>query len=151
FGYQLTFFRRGVRLPGEKPARSRFVTDDLKFGHFTITDLNSRRFHVAQQFSRGAFGEAGFGDGTQEPRLAWLGEWSLHLEKDGSFRAKAAEPGRSLELHLVPQKPWIAHGKNGVSIKAEAAGFASHYYSGTRLRSTGTLILDGATHAVSGE
>src|SRR5688500_8303037 len=41
FGYQLTFFRQGVRLPGAVQARSRFVVNDLKFGHFTMTDADA--------------------------------------------------------------------------------------------------------------
>lgn len=151
FGYELTFFRRGLRLPDSAPAQSRFVMNDFKFGHFTITDPAKRRFLVAQQMNRGAFGEAGFGDGVKDSRLAWLGAWSLHLEKDGSFRARAEDQGSSLDLTLVPQKPWIPHGRNGVSIKSAREQTASHYYSGTRLRSTGTLSLDGKSFAVSGD
>jgi predicted secreted hydrolase len=148
FGYQLTFFRQGTRLPAAPPARSRFVVPDLKFGHFTITDVAKRRFLFSQELMRGAFGDAGFEDGA---RLAWLGGWSLAQETDGSFRIKASEPDRSLDLHLVPQKPWVVHGKDGVSIKAERPGHASHYYSGTRLRSSGRLTVEGSAFEVEGE
>ena len=148
YGYQLTFFRHGVRPPNAPAVKSRFIVPDLKFGHFTITDVAANRFHFSQSLTRGAFGEAGFADGN---RLAWLGDWSLMLEADGSFRIKAAEADRSLELHLVAEKPWVVHGKDRLSIKSERAGHASHYYSGTRLRSTGRMRIGEASFDVAGE
>ena len=61
FGYELTFFRQGIRPPGKRdPQMSRFVVGDLKFAHFTVTDVNGKRFRFEQKASRGAFGEAGF-------------------------------------------------------------------------------------------
>jgi predicted secreted hydrolase len=149
FGYQVTFFRQGVRAPGARAAvRSRFVVDDLKFGHFTVTDAAAGKFFFSQQILRGAFGEAGFADGS---RIAWLGEWSLRLEPDGAMILRADDGGRSLDLRLESAKPWAIHGDGGVSRKAEAAGHASHYYSGTRMRSRGTLRMDGREIAVGGE
>ncbi|HEX8281379.1 MAG TPA: lipocalin-like domain-containing protein, partial [Chthoniobacterales bacterium] len=69
FGYQLTFFRHGIRPPAERdPQASRFLIGDLKFAHFTVTDVAAERFHFQQKNSRGAFREAGFDDGE---RLAW--------------------------------------------------------------------------------
>ncbi len=151
FGYQLTFFRQGVRPSTAKPARSRFVVDDLKFGHFTLTDVSSGKFLFSQQLTRGAFGEAGFGAESSAAKLAWLGNWTLALESDGSFRAKAVEGDRSVELHLASKKPWVLHGADGVSVKAEEPGHASHYYSGTRLRSTGKVSIGAAAFDVEGE
>jgi predicted secreted hydrolase len=151
FGYQLTFFRQGVRMPTGSKAQSRFVVDDLKFGHFTVTDVDAREFLFFQKLTRGAFGEAGFGDGLTEPRLAWLGSWDLRLEVDGGFRIHALEGDHTLDLKLTPQKRWAVHGENGLSRKAEGNDHASHYYSGTRLRSQGTLTIAGQTRAVEGE
>ena len=151
FGYQLTFFRQGVRTPDASQVQSRFVVNDLKFGHFTVTDVDAKEFSFFQQLTRGAFGEAGFGDGLSEPRLAWLGTWDLRLESDGSFRIQAHEANHALTLKLAPQKRWAAHGQNGVSRKAEEDDHASHYYSGTRLRSQGSLTSSGKTYAVEGE
>src|ERR1700693_2774064 len=61
FGYELTFFRYGYRSPSQRtPVKSRFVMDDVKFAHFTITDVRSGDFHVSERTSRGAYGDAGF-------------------------------------------------------------------------------------------
>ena len=148
FGYQLTFFRQGLRLPGSPEVKSRFVGDALKFGHFTITDLSAGEFHFSQSLKRGAFGEAGFAD---DHRLAWLGDWSLELAADGAFLARATDGARSLSLRLESSKPWAVHGEGGISRKAEEDGHASHYYSATRMRSAGTLRIGGKDVAVEGE
>ena len=81
-----------MRAPGQRAAaQSRFVVDDLKFGHFTVTDVKAGQFHFSQKIQRGAFGEAGFGDAK---RPVWLGEWSLGLESDGSMKLRANDRGR---------------------------------------------------------
>jgi predicted secreted hydrolase len=151
FGYELTFFRLGVRPPGAAPVQSRLVAEDLPFAHFAITDVKEGKFHFSQKVSRGAFGEAGFGDGVREPRLAWNSGWSLTMEKDGVFVLSAREEGRAIALRLESARPWVAHGQDGVSMKAANTAHASHYYSGTRLRARGTLTLDGAALPVEGE
>jgi predicted secreted hydrolase len=149
FGYQVTFFRQGVRTPGARAAaKSRFVVGDMKFGHFTITDVNAGQFHFSQRVLRGAFDEAGFGDSS---RLAWLGDWSLALDDGGAMNVRASHEGRSLDLRLERTKPWALHGDAGLSTKADVPGHASHYYSATRMRSRGTLHIGGQPLAVEGE
>ncbi len=152
FGYQVTFFRQGVRAPGERAgAKSRFVVDDVKFGHFTITDVGAKQFHFSQQILRGAFGEAGFGDLKNEPPAVWLGDWALTLEKDGAMLLRASDGARSLDLRLESAKPWALHGNAGLSTKADVPGHASQYYSGTRMRSRGILKNGGDAITVEGE
>ncbi len=155
FGYQVTFFRSGMRAPGQRAAaKSRFVVDDVKFGHFTITDAGARQFHFSQQILRGAFGEAGFGDLKKDATstsLAWLGDWSLTLTQDGAMLLRASDGARSLGLRLENAKPWALHGDAGLSTKADVPGHASQYYSGTRMRSHGTLQIGGQPLAVEGE
>lgn len=149
FGYELTFFRQGIRPPDERHGTtSRFVLDDLKFAHFTITDPAGKRFRFQQKTSRGAFGEAGFGNGA---RLAWIDDWRLTMDKNGAFDLAADTPRARLQLHLIPRKAPVIHGQNGISKKAETAGHASHYYSITRLTSVGELQLDGERFLVNGE
>jgi predicted secreted hydrolase len=149
FGYQLTFFRQGLLPPGARGgATSRFVVDDLKFAHFALSDIRGQQFHFQQKLSRGAFAEAGFGPAD---RLAWIDDWSLDLAPDGTFNLHAHDGSTTLQLHLESTKPFAIHGENGVSQKAEGAGHASHYFSATRLATTGTLNLAGQTRPVRGE
>jgi predicted secreted hydrolase len=149
FGYQLTFFRQGLRPPASRAGEtSRFIVDDLKFAHFAVSDVGAQRFHFLQKLSRGAFGEAGFG---AESKLAWIDDWSLELQPDGAFALRAKGEGTALDLRLATTKPWVVHGENGISQKAEGEGRASHYFSGTRLATTGTLSVVGKSVRVSGE
>ena len=149
FGYQVTFFRQGLRAPGERGATtSRFVVDDLKFAHFAVSDVAGQRFHFQQKLSRGAFSEAGFGESE---RLAWIDDWSVELVSENSFLVRASSADVALELRLENTKPWVMHGADGISQKAEGVGRASHYFSGTRLQTSGTLVLAGRRFAVTGE
>lgn len=154
FGYELTFFRQGVIPPGEGAPpgeRSRFLQPDFKFAHLAISDLQGRKFHFAQKLTRGAFDEAGFATAS-DPVLVWLDDWNIQPQPDGSWRirAHAADP-MSLDLVVRPSKAPVIQGTNGVSQKAAGAGSASHYYSFTRMETTGTLAVGGESHAVRGE
>lgn len=149
FGYELTFFRQGIRPAAERdPKASRFIVDDLKFAHFAITDVNGQQFHYEQKMNRGAFGEAGFDDGQ---RLAWIENWSLTSSGNDAFQLTASGAAGILRLDLRTTKPSVVHGENGVSVKAAGGGSASHYYSIPRLETTGTMTVDGSTRAVHGE
>ena len=148
-GYELTFFRQGIRAPDERgETTSRFVVDDLKFAHFTVTDAAGKQFHFYDKVSRGSFGEAGFGN---EKRLAWIQDWTLQMTPDGAFDLVANAADAAIKLHLVPQKKPVIHGPNGISRKAKAAGHASHYYSITRLTTKGSLRAGRDEFAIEGE
>lgn len=147
FGYQLTFFRQGVRGPGAVAATSRFVVSDVKFAHFAVTDISSGRFHHFQRLARGAFGEAGFDDGE---RLAWINDWTCARTGTNAFCLSAKEEGISIELDLASAKAPVVHGRKGVSQKAEGEGRASHYYSLTRMVTKGRITIDGKVFEVTG-
>ena len=157
YGYELTFFRQGTIPPARLAAlfaggaeHSRFVQSDFKFAHFAVTDVAGKKFHFTQRMTRGAFGEAGFGTVANEP-LAYLEDWRLTPQPDGSWRIAAhadAPTPMAIDLELRPEKDPVVHGAEGVSQKAAGLGNASHYYSFTRLATTGTLALgDGAKPA----
>ncbi len=149
FGYELTFFRQGIRPPDERAATtSRFVVDDLKFAHFTVTDAAGKAFLFQQKASRGSFGNAGF---ANNDRIAWIESWSLKLNADGSFDLAADTVDAEVQLHLIPSKPPIIHGADGLSRKAAGAGHASHYYSITRLKTSGSLRVRKDRFVVIGE
>lgn len=144
-GFQLTFFRQGVRR-GEASG-TRFAVDDIKLAHFAVTDISGGQFRFAQKVSRGAFGEAGFSGGG---RIAWIDDWTLRLTGPGRFRLEARDADFALALDLTAAKGPVFHGENGVSRKAEGPGRASHYYSFTRLAAEGTVTLGGREIAVKG-
>ncbi|PZR76545.1 MAG: carotenoid 1,2-hydratase [Chthoniobacterales bacterium] len=149
FGYELTFFRQGIRPPAERdPNSSRFIVDDLKFAHFALTDVSKKTFRFEQKTSRGAFGEAGFDDGK---RLAWIDNWTLASSGDNAFDVVASGEVGTVHLHLRATKPAIAHGENGVSAKAAGGASASHYYSIPRLETTGEIFVNGTTRPFRGE
>ncbi|MGA0849258.1 MAG: lipocalin-like domain-containing protein, partial [Chthoniobacterales bacterium] len=145
FGFQLTFFRQGVRR-GEN-TDTRFAVDDIKLAHFAITDIGQQKFRFAQKVSRGSFGEAGFSEGD---RIAWIDDWTLRLTGPGEFRLEAREKDFALVLDLTAAKGPVFHGENGVSQKSEGEGRASHYYSYTRLAARGTVTLEGREIPVTG-
>ena len=156
YGFQLTFFRQGIH-PGKKPTgSSRFRVMDLPFAHFAFTDVSGKTFRYYQRSSRGAFGEAGFGTPDKAgSRMAWMENWLLEQLSDGSFHLKSegvTEAGveRSVDLILTQDRPPLIHGANGISPKSSTPGHASHYYSLTRLRASGSVTLDGKQHRVKG-
>jgi predicted secreted hydrolase len=149
FGYELTFFRQGIRLAAQRdPNASRFIVDDLKFAHLAITDVTKQQFHFEQKTSRGAFGEAGFDDAK---RLAWIENWTLTPNGDDAFDLAASSDAGTIHLHLRAAKPPIIHGENGVSVKAAGGASASHYYSIPRLETTGEILVNGTAHSLRGE
>jgi predicted secreted hydrolase len=150
FGYELTWFRQGV-MPARLAGVSRFVVQDFKFAHFAISDIAAQRFFFAGKLSRGAYGEAGFGDGNPGP-LAWIDNWRLTVEPGGAWHLAAQQDGRAVDLRLTPLKRPVIEGEGGISRKAAGEGHASCYYSYTRMRTDGRLTLPGAAPvAVTGE
>jgi predicted secreted hydrolase len=146
FGYELTFFRHGYRAPARRLAvKSRFVMNEVKFAHFTITDFDQKQFHVAERVSRGAFGDAGFLSGS---KLVWISDW--HLDLDSNFRVEANDGEQGIQLDLRPEKHPVLQGKDGFSQKAAGDGHASYYYSVTRLETQGTLRDGGKNYHVTG-
>ena len=155
YGFQLTFFREGIQ-PGARPeGSSRFRVTDIPFAHFAFTDVTGHSFRFFQDSSRGAFGEAGFATPTNSMgRIAWMNDWLLEGDGQGSFHLKAAAAekgeGRKIDLILTQERPPLIHGKDGISPKSSKPGHSSHYYSLTRLKASGTVEITGKSHTVTG-
>jgi predicted secreted hydrolase len=81
--------------------------------------------------------------------LVWNGNWHAHIAERGEDLRGVADKF-ALALELTPVKQPVAQGQNGVSQKAEGAGHASHYFSVTRLLTTGSIALDGKNYQVEG-
>lgn len=150
FGFQLTFFRRGIAHPDVQANPSRWAIRDLYLAHFALTDVANQRFRYAEKISRAGLGRAG-----AEERLlhVWIDRW----EAKGStadatvHRLRADGDGVAIDLTLEPSKPPVVHGHHGLSLKGNEPGQASHYYSLTRLTTRGTVTLDQAHFQVEGD
>jgi predicted secreted hydrolase len=149
FGYQLTFFRRGLS-PQAHDRTSSFATNQVYFAHLAITDVPSRAHHEAERFSRGAADLAG---ASSVPFQVWLEDWRLESlnEQGSSLRLTAVDDDLGLDLTLKSQKPIVLHGFDGLSPKSAEPGNASYYLSYTRLETTGNLIIAGEEIDIRGE
>jgi len=148
FGYQLTFFRTGLKREG-KNQRSKWSIQDLYFAHLAITDETRKNFEYRERMSRGSLGEAG---ASEKSFRIWIEDWSIE-GKGPAIRnhvLKAGDGNFGIELVLTPAGDPVIHGQNGISQKAEGDGHASHYYSITRLKTEGRLFLKGREVSVHG-
>ena len=69
---------------------------------------------------------------------------------NGVHRLTAAAKNFGIDLQLAERQAPVLHGDRGYSQKGAAAGNASHYYSLTRMPTTGTITVDGRPTAVTG-
>jgi len=148
FGFQLTFFRRGLS-PGPPPAAG-LATNQVYFAHFAITDLAGNRHAFAERVSRGAAGLAG---ASGAPFSVFVEEWSARgAAGDGSsVHLSARDQGLLLELELRATKPLALHGDRGLSAKSSEPGNASFYVGYTRMAARGRIGADGQGEEATGE
>ena len=148
FGFELTFFREGVENPYANPSRWR--VDDLYLAHFAISDLAAERFVYADRLHRAGIEMAG---ADPAKGRIWNADWFTELRTPGggeSWLLQAAEGAERIRLELNPLRPPVIQGRDGVSQKADGEGNASHYFSLTRLATSGVLETGGVTYEVSG-
>jgi predicted secreted hydrolase len=146
FGYQLTFFRRGIK-PGFPDSKDNaWATHQVYFAHLALSDLQNQRFYAQERWSRGSLGLAG---AEASPYHVWLQDWQLQANAQGvALQAKGED--FNLNLQLKSLKPVVLHGKQGLSQKSPQAGNASYYYSQTRIDSRGSISIGNQTVQVSG-
>lgn len=146
FGFEVTFFRVGV-----PPAAGEVATDwDLRhlgLAHFALTDVAAREFRYHEKLNRFVPYLAGASTGSLR---VFNEHWRLEQAADGSFRLRAASDGDAVDLVLRPRKGVVIHGKDGVSVKAAGVGYASHYYSMTRLEVEGSVTSRGTKQRCRG-
>lgn len=139
YGFEVTFFRVGVPSSGE-PAATPWDLRNVSLAHFAITDISRRAFRYHEKLNRSSPFTAGAATG----RLEVFSEgWRASTLPDGAWRLTASQDGDSIDLVLRSRKAPAVHGENGISVKAAGVGYASHYYSMTRLEATGTVSARG--------
>jgi predicted secreted hydrolase len=149
FGYELTFFRRAMSREQTKTLPSQWAVTQLYLAHFAISDLSKGQFHYTDKMSRAGLGKAG----AASDRLhVWIDHWSAEspLASPGTQILRAAEGDLAIQFTVSPEKPLVVHGTDGISRKGPLAGQASHYYSFTRLATTGTLTIGNDSFDVTG-
>jgi len=149
FGYQLTFFRRGMPQDQVKTLPSQWAITQLYLAHFAVSDLSKGRFHYAEKISRAGLGKAG---AARDRLHVWIDRWSAESPSaaPGTQTLQAADGDLALQLTVSPDKPLVVHGTDGISRKGSAVGQASHYYSFARLATNGTLTIGEESFDVTG-
>lgn len=147
FGFQLTFFRIQLK-PEEVESGSPWRSNQLYFAHFTVTDIEDKRFLMAEKAGRGTMGISGVSLESDRIRV-FLHDWEAVIQGNVHY-LKAEGDDFSIDLELVSEKPPVLHGERGLSRKGAGQGQASHYYSLTRMRSQGVLRVGNETFEVSG-
>ena len=149
FGFELTFFRRAIPPDKVKTQPSQWSVSHLYLAHFALTDITGQRFHFSEKLSRAGLGKAG----ADESQLrVWIDDWRAEAAVDptDSQTLLARDGALVLALTLQPTKPVVIHGQDGISLKGAGTGQASHYYSFTRLATTGSLSINGERFDVTG-
>jgi predicted secreted hydrolase len=149
FGYQLTFFRRGMPREQTNSPPSQWAVTQLYLAHFAVSDLSKGRFRYAEKISRAGLGKAG---ATDDRLHVWIDRWSAEspVASPATQTLTAADGDLALKLTVSPDKPLVIHGTDGISHKGSASGQASHYYSFTRLATTGRLTIGNESFDVTG-
>jgi predicted secreted hydrolase len=152
FGYQFTIFR--TALTKKKEIRnSDWGSNQIYMAHFAITDIEKNEFYFEERFRR----EANKLAGTQiNPLKVWLEDWQVmqiddNVKFDLPTISISAKTGQAeIDFILNASKPKVLQGEEGLSQKGKQPGNASYYYSYTRLKTEGTILLSGKEFGVSG-
>jgi predicted secreted hydrolase len=155
FGFQATFFRRTGPLSTNKadgPAGAAlFGHGELHLAHMALLDVGGQQFIHEERLNREGW-DAAASSHTLDVRN---GNWSLRLDTNnattvlvlqGSVRAEAA-----FSLKLIPAKPLVVFGREGVSRKGAALTAASYYLTFPRLQASGQVTVQGQPLAVHGQ
>jgi predicted secreted hydrolase len=125
--------------------------------HAAITDVASGEHLFSEVLWREMPLLGGFGE-HPDPVLAWArapagtdGRWSLRWTgHDFALDMRDRDRGMALALVATPRKPIAFQGPDGFSRKSSAPGYASLYYSLTRLETHGTITVGGREWRVRG-
>ncbi len=145
YGYQVTFFRFGVR-DRQANWKEDPIFTDLYMAHFSVYDIAAKKFRFRERVNRGYAGKAG---AATDRYYVWNEDWKVE-GSDREHQIEVSDRGIKLQLRLISLKPPALHGQNGLSQKGAGEGQASYYYSLTRMQSEGELMIDGRREKVEG-
>jgi predicted secreted hydrolase len=147
-GFQATWFRQAVKHAG--PEHALFQHGQMYLAHMALLDVKNGRFLHEERLNRG-----GWNAGASVEILdVFNGNWFLRMEDAATqkmgLRGTLKEQA-TMDLKLLPKKPLVFFGRDGVSRKAAAVSASSHYLTFTRLGVEGVVELEGERLEVSGE
>ena len=128
YGYQVTFFRFGVR-DRQNGLEEKPLFTDLFMAHFALSDTVAGKFSFRERINRGSGDRAG---AATDRYLVWNEDWKVE-GGETDHRITVNDRGTTLQLTLRSTKPPVLHGDKGHSQKGEGEGRASYYYSLTRM------------------
>ncbi len=146
FAFELALFRQGVQfLPVQK--RSKWAVRDLFMGNFAISDIAESVFYPYESLRRGEIG----GHASEGGMDTAVGNWGVKAEGTSeTYHVWADAEGQAIDLKMTPLKPLIFEGDKGLSLKGALPGEASYYYSYPRLKTEGTVVVNGVKHSITG-
>ncbi len=151
FGFLATFFRSAIGEVSEQDLPL-FRNGQGFLAHIGLLDATTGTFHVEERINRAGWDASA----AEDDLVVRNGNWRLYREPQGDqterLRLRTSILADALiDLTLVPTKPKVIFGKDGVSKKSATSDSASHYITFTRLQVDGTLQLLGETHRVEGQ
>jgi len=146
YGYQVTFFRFGLRDRQNDIKDKPPLFTELYMAHFAVSDIDRKKFLFRERINRGYQGKAG---AETDRYRVWNEDWKVEGDEK-NHQIQVGDRGTELRLRLVSLKPPVLHGDNGLSQKGEGEGRASYYYSLTRMKTEGELTIDGKREKVHG-
>lgn len=152
FGYQFTIFR--TALSKQKNERnSKWNSNQIYMAHFAVTDIDENKFFFDERFSREGNNLAG---AQINPFKVWVEDWQIIQTESRTkyelptISIKAKTDKMEINFTLEAIKPFVLQGDEGLSQKGKQPGNASYYYSYTRLKTDGKIILSGQEFSVRG-
>lgn len=144
FGFQLNFFRVGLKPPQAPSRPSAWATQEVYHGHFALTDVSQECIQASEHFSRAALELSGAGS---SPVRIWLENWRIQVLEGESarFRLQAATDKMSIDLTLKNLKPPLLSSDD--SSKQRGTFYA---YQLTRLLAQGKIQIGSQNYSVKG-
>ncbi|MDB6138352.1 MAG: carotenoid 1,2-hydratase [Verrucomicrobiaceae bacterium] len=136
FGFQATFFRQA------SPARQQ-----LYLAHAALLDVSTQQFISEERLNR-----AGWDASSSVTALDIRnGNWSLAQEGHAMHLSASIRSQTKLELKLLPSKPLVIFGEQGVSKKGASPEAASHYLTYPRIECSGVIDAGNGEIKVTGQ
>ncbi len=147
YGYELTFFK--VEWPESLVKHPKgWKAKPIYLAHFAISDITKKRFYYDEKINR-PIGDIAGVDKINSSYTIWNEDWKTVITNK-RHKLFANSKGFKLNLSLYPLKEPVVHGIDGVSKKGKEPDNFSYYYSISRLKTIGEIIIDGKAFSCSG-